>query len=278
MHIHFGFDIVCEFPAATPLILLLHTRPSFTSSLLRPQILRNSAGLPVDPFVDPFGNLATRMLAPAGSLRLHLDSLCEVSGEPDEIDPGASQGNVARLPVWTYRYLLPSRYCESDRLSGFAWAQFGSVPAGWARVQAVVDYVHNHLSFAYPLARPHRTAYEAWLERTGVCRDFAHLSIALCRALNIPARYTTGYLGDIGVPPVPDPMDFSAWFEVYLGKRWYTFDPRHNARRIGRIVMAYGRDAADCALITSFGPHTLSKFHVVTEEVGVPAPRALAYA
>lgn len=169
-------------------------------------------------------------------------------------------------------FLLPSRYCEADRLGPFAWSRFGQIPPGWGRVQAVCDYVHGHLRFNYEQARATRTALEAWEEGVGVCRDFTHLAITLCRCLNIPARYATGYLGDIGVPADPAPMDFSAWFEVWLGGRWFTFDARHNQRRIGRLVMARGRDAADCALTTTFGPHILRTFKVRTDEVPALAP------
>jgi transglutaminase-like putative cysteine protease len=203
---------------------------------------------------------------PPGILTVSSDNVVCDSGLPDVVEPGAGQIPVENLPDESLQFLLGSRYCETDRLSDTAWSLFGHVPPGWARVQAICDYVHDRLTFSYPDARSTRTAWDGHQEGIGVCRDFAHLSIALCRCMNIPARYCTGYLGDIGVPPVPDPMDFSAWFEVLLEGGWYTFDPRHNQPRIGRILIARGRDAADVALSTSFGPAQLAEFKVITEE------------
>ena len=164
-------------------------------------------------------------------------------------------------------YLLGSRYCETDRLSNTAWSLFGRVPKGWPLANAICDYVHDRIIFDYAHASPTKTAWDVHNERRGVCRDFAHLAVTLCRCMNIPARYCTGYLGDIGVPPDNAPMDFSAWFEVYLGGEWHTVDARHNVPRIGRILVARGRDAADVAISTTFGPNTLSKFRVITEEI-----------
>ena len=181
--------------------------------------------------------------------------------------PDAEQHAIERLPPEVLVYLLGSRYCETDRLSDMAWSLFGSGPKGWPLVQTIVDYAHERITFGYQYARSTKTAFEAHQERQGVCRDFAHLAVTLCRCMNVPARYATGYLGDIGVPPVDDPMDFSAWFEVFLGGRWYTFDARHNKPRIGRIVMARGRDATDVAIVTSFGNCVLSGFKVITDEV-----------
>lgn len=274
MFIRFGYEIVYDLPAPADLMLLLHLRPELETALVAPQILRLSTDEEPETFIDHFGNRATRFHAPAGTLQLSLLSICRNSGDLDDAAPGAEQHPVADLPHDVLPYLLPSRYCENDRLGAFAWEQFGAVAPGWARVQAVCDYVHQHLRFDYMQARATRTAHEAWEEGVGVCRDFTHLAITLCRSLNIPARYSTGYLGDIGVPRDPAPMDFSAWFEVYLGGRWFTFDARHNRRRIGRLVMAYGRDAADCALTTSFGPHTLKKFLVITDELEAGHPDA----
>lgn len=251
----------------TPLVLLLHTRPEYARQLRRPEALQAEPGVTPRLFTDSFGNTSTRLYAPAGRLRLAIDSVCEVPDTPDPVVPQAALHGVDDVPDEALRYLVSSRFCETERLADFAWARFGHLTHGWERVQAVVDYVHAHLRFDYAQARPTRTAFEAWQERVGVCRDFAHLGITLCRCLNVPARYATGYLGDIGVPPDAAPMDFSAWFEVYLGAQWHTFDPRHNARRIGRIVMARGRDAVDCALVTSFGRHELRLFRVITEEV-----------
>ena len=193
------------------------------------------------------------------------------SGLPDPVVPGAVQHDVDDLPDEVIQFLLPSRYCDMEHLNDLAWAEFGQVEPGWARVQAIVDYAHQRIEFGYHHARCTKTAFEAHQERAGVCRDFAHLAIALCRAMNIPARYCTGYLGDIGVPPVDAPMDFSAWFQAYLGGRWHTFDARHNRPRIGRILQAVGRDAADVAITTNFGPVRLEKFEVITEELTGPA-------
>jgi len=211
-----------------------------------------------------------RISAPAGLLELSCDGTIEDSGNPAPIATDACWHPVSELPTELLPYLLPSRFCEVDLLGDLAWSLFDGTPRGWARVQAVCDWVHSHLHFDYLRARPTLTAYEAFREGGGVCRDFTHLAVALCRCLNIPARYVTGYLGDIGVPPDSAPMDFSAWMEVYLGGRWHTFDPRHNERRIGHLAMAHGRDAADVPLTTSFGTHWLRRFSVITEEVSAP--------
>jgi len=267
MQIRFGFDMSYNLPASTAMVLLLHTRPEHRPQHRLQEDLRYSCGKITETFTDSFGNHATRLQAPAGSLRLSLESVCEVSGEPDPYAPAAIQHEVSCLPSETLQFLLPSRYCETDRLGPLAWNRFHHIIGGWARVQAVCDYVHGHIRFNYQQARATRTAYESWKEQVGVCRDFTHLAITLCRCLNIPARYATGYLGDIGVRADAAPMDFSAWFEAYIGGRWFTFDARHNCARIGRIVMARGRDAADAALITTFGPHFLNYFKVTTEEV-----------
>jgi transglutaminase-like putative cysteine protease len=174
---------------------------------------------------------------------------------------------VQDLPEETLVFLLGSRYCETDLLSETAWQLFKHTSLGWGRVQAVCDFVHDHIAFDYAQARPTRTAWEAFNERRGVCRDYAHLAVALCRCLNIPARYCTGYLGDIGMPPPYGPMDFSGWFEAYLGGSWHAFDPRNNVPRIGRILMARGRDAVDVPISNTFGPNTLVNFQVFTEQV-----------
>jgi transglutaminase-like putative cysteine protease len=189
------------------------------------------------------------------------------TGLPDALDPAARQHEVTALPHHTLMFLLGSRYCETDQLMNEAWSLFGKTAPGWPRVQAICDFVQSHVRFGYEHARATRTAVDVARERRGVCRDFAHLAITFCRCMNIPARYCTGYLGDIGVVPDADPMDFSAWFEVYLGQRWYTFDARHNTPRIGRVLMARGRDAADVAISTTFGPNTLKRFIVHTDEI-----------
>ncbi|HEX4335817.1 MAG TPA: transglutaminase family protein [Polyangiaceae bacterium] len=246
---------------------LLSVHPSRAQDLRTPAIITSNGSSPLTASIDEFGNLRTRTVAPAGILKLSTDFLIQDSGLPDQTAPSADEVPVAQLPEEAVMFLLGSRYCETDRLSELAWSLFGSAPRGYRRVQAIVDYVHRHLTFGYQFARSTRTAFEAHQERVGVCRDFAHLSIALCRCMNIPARYATGYLGDIAVPPVPAPMDFSAWFEAYVGGRWFTFDARHNVPRVGRILMARGRDAADCAITTTFGASKLTEFKIVTDEV-----------
>jgi transglutaminase-like putative cysteine protease len=274
MRIRIGYDIVFDFPAPTPLLLLLSVHPSRTGDLLLPDRVRVEPEVPVTEFLDAFGNRCGRLLAPAGRLRLWNETLVRDSGLPDAVCPEAAQHAVESLPPETLPYLLASRYCEVDLLSDIAWELFGQSPQGWARVQAVCDWVHGHVEFGYGHARPTKTAHETYQERKGVCRDFTHLAVTFCRCLNIPARYVTGYLGDIGVPPAPFPMDFSAWFEVYLGGRWHTFDARHNVPRIGRVLMATGRDAVDVALTTSFGPSRLDQFRVLSEEVADVSSRA----
>ena len=271
MKIRVGFELVYEFVQATPMVLMLNVHPSRSGDLLKPDQLQISPLVPVSRYLDAFGNICRRLVAPAGQIQISTDAIVADSGLVDEVNPSARQHEVGELPHEALVFLLASRYCETERLMNIAWSQFGKTPEGWARVQAICDFVHSHVHFGYPHARPTRTAMDTFVERRGVCRDFAHLAVTLCRCMNIPARYCTGYLGDIGVPPEPEPMDFSAWFEVYLGGRWYTFDARHNVPRIGRIVMARGRDAADVAISTTFGPNTLKRFTVVTDEM-IAAP------
>ena len=278
MLIRIGYDIELSVDTPMAVLYLLHVHPSRQGDLVEPEVFRVFAdGEPVAPeeYADAFGNVCGRAVVPAGrqTVRFTNRAVVQDSGLLDEVDPSARQHDPTDLPVETLQFLLPSRYCEVDsELLGFAWRTFGSVPAGHQRVQAILDHVHSHLTFNYKTARPTRTALDAWREKEGVCRDFTHLAITLCRCMNIPARYTTGYLGDIGVPIAPYPMDFSAWFEAYLGGRWWTFDARHNARRIGRIVMARGRDASDVPLTMCFGPNTLRRFDIVTDEISAPGP------
>jgi transglutaminase-like putative cysteine protease len=271
MRIRVGFNVSyeCSQPVAT--VLKLGIECDRGKDLLKPDTIVVEPNVPLTEFTDTFGNRCTRLISPAGVTRLKAETLVRDSGEPDIVAPNAREVPVQELPDETLRYLVGSRYCEVDKLGSFAWSQFGSVKPGWTRVQAIFDFVHNHLEFGYPHARPTRTAAEGLDERLGVCRDFTHLSIALCRAMNIPARYCNGYLGDIGVPPDPAPMDFNAWSEVFLEGRWYTFDARHNVPRIGRIVVARGLDAADIPMIHTFGPHWLQNFTVITEEVAEEA-------
>jgi len=268
MLIRAGFDISFSTEHPTPLLLMLSVHPSREEDLRSPQIMRFDPPVPHHHYRDGFGNVCTRVTAPPGGLRVRTEFTVEDSGEPDDYAPDAVQVPVEDLPDEVLVYLLGSRYCETDKMSDMAWALFGHVTPGWARVQAIVDYAHERIRFNYQDARSTRTAFEGNEERMGVCRDFAHLAVTLCRCMNIPARYCTGYLGDIGVPLCDDPMDFSAWFDVYLGGRWYTFDARHNKRRIGRILMARGRDATDVAISTAFGSAALANFEVTTFEEG----------
>jgi transglutaminase-like putative cysteine protease len=281
MLIRLGYELQFDVPAPAALLLMLFVHPSRAADLRRPDRVRAEPAVPVEEFTDPFGNRCGRILAPAGTLRLANDTVIEDSGAPDPVVPDAVQHPVEELPPETLPYLMASRYCEVDRLGDAAWELFGNTPSGWARVQAVCDWVHANVRFGYQFARATKTAQDVYQERAGVCRDFMHLAITFCRCLNIPARYATGYLGDIGVPAAPFPMDFSAWFEVYLNHQWHTFDARHNTPRIGRVLMARGRDAVDVALTTSFGPTPLKQFTVWTDEVsGLPPeveqPRAAA--
>ncbi|MCP5419743.1 MAG: transglutaminase family protein [Gammaproteobacteria bacterium] len=270
MLIQVGYDIVFEHPVKTPIIAMLYLHPSRQSSIRRGEFLLADPPTPISEYIDAFGNRCGRLIAPAGPIRFWNDAVVEDNGQPDLQDHTARQLEIHELPDEILTFLLPSRYCEVDRMVDLAWQLFGAIPPGWSRVQAVCDFVHHHVHFDYMQARKTRTAFEAYQEKVGVCRDFTHLGITLCRCLNIPARYCTGYLGDIGVP-VNEPMDFSAWFEAYLGGRWYPFDPRNHMPRIGRILMAHGHDAADVALLTSFGPSRLERFTVWTHEVGYDA-------
>ena len=267
MKIRAGYEISYECPQPTPMILTLSVHPSRAPDLLTPDRMRLDPAIPANAYRDGFGNTCHVIHAPTGRLTLSADFFINDSGKADAVAPDVAQHSLEQLPVETLVYLLGSRYCETDRFTQIAWAKFGHVAKGWPLVQAICDYVHNRLAFGYEHASPTKTAWDAHSERRGVCRDFAHLAITLCRCMNVPARYCTGYLGDIGVPPDVTPMDFSAWFEVYLGGRWYTFDARHNTPRIGRILMARGRDATDVAIVTEFGPCKLASFKVVTDEV-----------
>ncbi|HXA48965.1 MAG TPA: transglutaminase family protein [Candidatus Acidoferrum sp.] len=267
MKIQVGYEIDYQFSQSTPLILLVNIHHSRTSDLVVPDHLVTDPQVPTASYHDPFGNWCTRVLAPAGRMRFTANGVVRDSGEPETTDRTARQLAVQDLPSDTLVFLLGSRYCETDLLSQIAWNLFGQYAPGWERVQAICDFVHNHIAFGYGNARPTKTAWEGYNERAGVCRDYAHLAITFCRCMNIPARYCTGYLGDIGVPPPYGVMDFAAWFEVYLGGRWHTFDARNNTPRIGRVLMARGRDAADVAIVTSFGPSYLQSFKVWTDEL-----------
>ncbi len=271
MEIRAGYNIAFQCFQDTPMTLMLSIDPARMGDLLSEHRIQFSPNIPSHDFVDMFGNICTRIVAPAGMIEMRNDFLISDSGLPDEVAPGARQLEVSNLPDDVLVYLLGSRYCDTQKLSTLAWSLFGGVTPGWQRVQAICDYVHDRICFGYEHARCDRTASEGREERVGVCRDFSHLAVTLCRCMNIPARYCTGYLGDIGVPVDPAPMDFSAWFEVYLDGRWFTFDARHNHPRIGRIVVARGRDAADVAISTSFGAASLATFSVITKEISASA-------
>lgn len=274
MLIRLGYEIAISCDQPTPVVSLLEIHPDRSGDIKRQTRVMTSPAVRTTTYNDLFGNICRRFVAPAGGVRLLYDAVVEDSGLHDEANTLAGQTPVENLPDNVLGFLLGSRYCETDHMSDLAWQLFGHVPAGWARVQAIVDYVHNRISFGYGYARCTRTAAQAHEERVGVCRDFAHLAITFCRCMNIPARYVNGYLGDIGVPADPAPMDFSAWMEVYLDGRWYTFDPRHNQPRIGRVVIARGRDATDVPLLHTFGPHALTTFKVWTyDDDSQPAVR-----
>jgi transglutaminase-like putative cysteine protease len=265
MLIRLEYDIQFDLPADVAMVALLNVHPSRTHDLLQPDELQTEPKLAVSSYFDSFGNRCARFVAPKGHLRLSSSTVIRDSGNPDPYDWNARESAVADLPDEILRFLMNSRYCEVDRFSNIAYELFGNLAPGWARVQAICNWVHNKVTFNYQQARPTKSAMDVYTERVGVCRDFQHLAITFCRALNIPARYATGYLGDIGVPVVL-PMDFSAWFEVWLDNRWWTFDARNNQPRVGRILMATGLDAADVAITTSFGQADLRHFFVVTEE------------
>jgi len=253
MQIRVGFEMVYDCPQPTPMIFNLNVHFSRVSDLASRDDLMFAPSLPMTAYRDGFGNWCTRIVAPQGITRVSANAVINDSGLPDVIVPQAQQIPVESLPTDTLVFLLGSRYCETDQLSDTAWNLFGQAPTGWGRVQAICDYVHNHIVFGYEHARRTRTALEAYHDRTGVCRDYTHLAITFCRCMNIPARYCTGYLGDIGMPPPYGPMDFAAWFEVYLDGQWHTFDARNNIPRIGRVLIARGRDAADVAISSTFG-------------------------
>ncbi len=265
MLIRIGFDIQFDLPAETAMIAMLNVHPTREWDLIEPNEIAIDPHIKTATYEDSFGNRCTRFVAPAGRLRLSSSTLIRDSGQPDEEYLSAHETPVGELPHSVLQYLLSSRYCEVDRFVTIANDLFGNVAPGWSRVKAVTDWVHNNVAFDYQKARPTKTALDVYTERVGVCRDFQHLAITFCRALNIPARYATGYLGDIGIPS-RGPMDFSAWFEAFLNGRWWTFDARHNTPQVGRVLMAVGRDASDVAITTSFGEATLRNFEVITHE------------
>jgi transglutaminase-like putative cysteine protease len=271
MRIKVGYELVYECPQPTPMLLMLNIHYIRASDIVVPDHLVTDPGLPITAYRDGFGNWCSRIVAPEGMTRISTSAVVRDSGKPDPVVPSARQHSLEELPDEALVFLLASRYCETELLSDIAWKLFSGTEPSWHRVQAICDFVHNHIRFDYMQARATRTAFEAYNEKVGVCRDYAHLALTLCRCMNIPARYCTGYLGDIGVPPPYGVMDFAGWFEVYLGGQWYTFDARNNTPRIGRVLMARGRDAVDVALSTTFGPAKLTGFKVITDQIIEPA-------
>jgi transglutaminase-like putative cysteine protease len=267
MQIRVGYELIYDCLQPTPMILTLQIHFTRVSDIIVPDHLVTSPSTPITAYRDAFGNWCSRIVAPEGEIRISTDAVVRDTGEPDVVADSAHQHQVQDLPEETLVFLLGSRYCETDLLSEAAWDLFNKSPTGWGRVQAICDFVHHHITFNYERARATKTASEAFGEGTGVCRDYTHLAITFCRCMNIPARYCTGYLSDIGIPPPHGPMDFAAWFEAYLGGRWYTFDARNNVRRVGRVLIARGRDAADVPISNTFGPNTLKSFKVWTNEV-----------
>ena len=267
MHIKLGYELLYECPQPTPMLLMLNIHYSRASDIVVPDHLVTDPPVPITAYRDGFGNWVSRIVAPAGLTRISTSAVVRDSGLPDPIIPFAQQKNVQDLPEEVLVFLLASRYCDTEFLTEIAWRAFERTPLGWARVQAICDFVHHHIRFDYMQARVTRTAWDAYNEGVGVCRDYAHLAIALCRCMNIPARYCTGYLGDIAMPPPYGVMDFAGWFEAYLDGQWYTFDARNNIPRVGRVLLARGRDAVDVAISTTFGPNILRGFKVWTDEV-----------
>lgn len=267
MKLRIGYELIYDFPQPTPAILVVNVHGSRAADLIVRDDLVAEPHTPISGYYDSFGNHCHRILAPAGRLRLTTDAVISDSGRLDEVGWAAGQDTVQDLPEDKLLFLLGSRYCETDLLSDTAWQLFSGTAPGHSRVQTVCDFVHRHISFDYQSARATRSANEAFREQVGVCRDYAHLAIAFCRCMNIPARYCTGYLSDIGTPLPYPPGDFAAWFEAWIGGRWYLFDPRNNVPRIGRVLMARGRDASDVAIATTFGPNTLQSFRVWADEM-----------
>ena len=267
MRLRLGYELIYDCPQPVPMLLVLNVHPSRAADLVVAEVMRVDPAVPVRTYFDQFGNMCSRIVAPAGRTVISAEGIIEDSGAIDPYVPDAIEHRVEDLPDAVLTFLLASRYCETELLSQTAWSMFGHLPPGWSRVQAVCDYAHRRILFDYQQARPTRTAWEAHAEQVGVCRDYTHLAVTLCRCLNIPARYCTGYLGDVGLEPPHGVPDFAAWFEAYLGGAWHTFDPRNNVRRASRILMARGRDATDVAIITTFGPNFLAGFKVVTDEI-----------
>lgn len=267
MKIRFGYDICFNASPGVSMVVMLSAQRNARQRLLRPDTMVTEPDVPASTYRDMFGNLCTRITCPGGLIRLWADGVLEDSGLPEPAALDACEVRPEHLPDETLVYLLPSRYCETDLLMDEAWRLFGHLAPGWKRVQAICDFVHQHVSFGYQYADSTKSAHQTYVQRQGVCRDMAHLAVTFCRCMNIPARYCSSYLGDIGVPPAPAPMDFAGCIEAYLGGQWHTFDPRNNARRVGRLMIARGRDAADTAISTVFGGSSLLSFRVWTDEI-----------
>jgi transglutaminase-like putative cysteine protease len=267
MQMQLGYELIYDCLQPTPMLLTLHIHSTRVSDIVIPDHLITKPAIPITAYRDNFGNWCSRIVAPKGVTCLSTNAVINETGDLDVVNPSARQHPVQDLPEETLVFLLGSRYCETDLLSEVAWNLFGNSPSGWARVQAICDFVHHHIVFGYEHARATKTAWNTFNERAGVCRDYTHLAITLCRCMNIPARYCTGYLSDIGTPPPYGPNDFAAWFEAYLGGHWYIFDARFNEPRIGRVLIARGRDAADVPITNTFGPATLKSFKVWAEEI-----------
>jgi transglutaminase-like putative cysteine protease len=268
MQLRVGYELIYDCPQPTPMMLMLNIHHSRANDIVVPDVLTTTPSVPLNFYRDAFGNWCTRIVAPPGQIRLTANGIVFDTGRPELRAVSPRQHAVEDLPEECLPFLFGSRYCETDRLSDTAWSLFASAPTGALRVQAICDFVHQHITFGYENARSTKTAWDAYGEKKGVCRDFAHLAITFCRCMNIPARYCTGYLGDVGTAPPYGPMDFAAWFEAYVDGQWQTFDPRNNVPRIGRILMARGRDATDVALSTAFGPNTLAGFKVWVDQIG----------
>lgn len=277
IRIRTGYELIYECPQPTPMVLMLNIHHTRAGDIIEADRMVVDPPVPMAAYRDGFGNWCTRLVAPAGRLCLSASALLNDTGEPDPIAHASHLHAAQDLPEDSLVFLLGSRYCETDRLSDIAWSLFGQSSSGAQRIYDICDYVHRHITFSYMDARSTRTAWNALQEGRGVCRDYAHLAIAFCRCLNIPARYCTGYLGDIGIPPPYGPMDFAAWFEAYVGGRWHTFDPRNNVPRIGRVLIGRGRDAADVAISNTFGATTLTGFTVWTDQVEHAAGAAGAW-
>jgi transglutaminase-like putative cysteine protease len=271
MRLKLGTELSYTFDVPTPMIVMLNVHPDDAQSLEYPDTLATNPIVNVTQYRDGFGNLCCRLIAPPGPFTLTTQTVIWDDGLPDPVDRSAVQHAVEDLPDEVLSFLLPSRYCESDKLADEAWRLFGNMAPGWDRVQAICDHVNRSIKFDYQQASPFRSAADVHAGGIGVCRDFAHLAIAFCRALNIPTRYCFGYISDVGEPPPYPAMDLAAWMEVYLGGRWHTFDPRNNKRRIGRVLIARGRDAADVPLTHTFGRNVLTGFRVTTEELQAAA-------